>query len=414
MNGRIDDLIVAPSTYADPELTRTVFTRLRQEEPVRWTEPDGYRPFWTISKAADIREIERLREVFINEPRYVIQSEETERASREFSGGRSRPFRTLPSMDGETHLSHRAVAQQWFTRGNVLKLTDEVRKVAGEFVQRLLETGGRTDFCKTVGLAFPLRVIMSVFGVPAEDEDELLRYSKLFATPSDPETGHGRNPAEVTMEGAKGFARYFKALVAERRANPKDDLASVIANGRIGDDLISEEAAVAYCVVVSTAGFDTTSFSTAGGVLALIENPDQMAALRANPELMSTAVDEIIRWVTPVKSFMRTATQDHQLRDKTIRAGEAVLLSFASANRDEEVYADPFRFDVSRKPNPHLAFGFGAHSCLGMHLAKLEISSILEQILAATSEIELAGEPEYYHANVVQGLKRLPISFQAA
>jgi len=185
----------------------------------------------------------------------------------------------------------------------------------------------------------------------------------------------------------------------------------VIANGKIKGEPLGDLESASYYIIVATAGHDTTSACISGGLRALIENPDELAKLKANPELLPTAVDEMIRWVTPVQHFMRTATDDHELRGKTIRKGEAVQLLYMSGNRDEDIYPDAFRFKVDREPNRHVAFGYGAHVCLGQHLAKMEIRAFFAELLKRLDSIELAGEPKRSHSVFVSGLKTLPVRY---
>jgi cytochrome P450 len=229
LEGRIDDLIVAPSTYADPARYRELFAMLRRDEPVRWTEPEGYRPFWTISRHADVREVERQNELYVNGARHTLLSIADEQEARAFSGS-TRPFRTIVSMDGLEHRMHRAILQKDLMPAAIRRLREDVAAVAREFVDRLLEQGGEADYVDVVASRYPLRVIMTLFGVPPEDEEILLGYAKMYASASDPSVNHGRPATQVRIEGAHGFRDYFSAMFADRRAAPRDDLASLIAN----------------------------------------------------------------------------------------------------------------------------------------------------------------------------------------
>lgn len=202
---------------------------------------------------------------------------------------------------------------------------------------------------------------------------------------------------------------YFNEVTASRRANPTEDLASAIANARIDGEPLSDIETVSYYVIIATAGHDTTSATISGGLHALIENPDQLQRLRDNPELMPLASEEMIRWVTPVKEFMRTAAQDTEVRGVPIAAGESVLLSYPSANRDEKVFTDPFRFDIGRDPNKHVAFGYGVHFCLGAALARMEVNSFFSELAPRLGSVELTGVPEHTATVFVGGLKHLPI-----
>jgi cytochrome P450 len=200
-------------------------------------------------------------------------------------------------------------------------------------------------------------------------------------------------------------------LTQSRREHPTDDLASAIANARVDGEYLSDVDTMSYYIIVASAGHDTTKDAISGGLLALIENPDQRERLRNNLDLMPLAVEEMIRWTTPVKEFMRTATQDTEVRGVPIKAGESVYLAYVSGNRDEEVFDDPFRFDVGRNPNKHLAFGYGVHFCLGAALARMEINSLYTELLPRLDSIELAGPAELSATVFVGGLKHLPIRY---
>ena len=216
---------------------------------------------------------------------------------------------------------------------------------------------------------------------------------------------------EDLLEVLLDFFNYFNALTASRRETPTEDLASAIANARINGEPLSDLDTVSYYVIIASAGHDTTKDAISGGLRALIENPDQLARLRDQPELMPTAVEEMIRWTTPVKEFMRTATADTTVRGVPISAGESVYLAYVSGNRDEEVFDDPFRFDITREPNKHLAFGYGVHFCLGAALARMEMNSLFNELIARLDSIELAGSPELAATTFVGGLKHLPIRY---
>ena len=205
--------------------------------------------------------------------------------------------------------------------------------------------------------------------------------------------------------------QYFNELTASRRENPTEDLASAIANATIDGEPLSDIDTVSYYLIIATAGHDTTSATIAGGLHALIENPDQRERLRANMDLMPLATEEMIRWVTPVKEFMRTARQDTTIRGVPIAQGESVLLSYVSSNRDEEVFENPFRFDVGRDPNKHNAFGYGVHFCLGAALARMEVNSFFSELVPRLDSIELTGDPAHIATIFVGGLKHLPIRY---
>jgi cytochrome P450 len=232
---------------------------------------------------------------------------------------------------------------------------------------------------------------------------------ELFGSDDD-EFKRGTTPEEQMPVLLEMF-EYFNGVTASRREHPTEDLASAIANARVDGELLSDIDTLSYYLIVATAGHDTTSATISGGLLGLIENPDQWGRLCDNRQLMPQAIEEMIRWVTPVKAFMRTAAQDTTVRGVPIAAGESLLLSYVSGNRDEEVFIDPFRFDVGREPNKHVAFGYGVHYCLGAALARMEVNSFFTQLLSRLQSIELTGAPQHVATTFVGGLKHLPIRY---
>jgi cytochrome P450 len=282
--------------------------------------------------------------------------------------------------------------------------------VAKRFVDSMAESGGECDFVQEVAVNYPLYVIMSLLGLPESDFPRLLKYTQELFGNDDAELQRGTSKEEQMVALLDMFG-YFTALTASRRADPTEDLASAIANATIDGEPLSDIDTVSYYVIIATAGHDTTSAVISGGLQALIEHPDQLERLRDNPTLMPLASEEMIRWVTPVKEFMRTAREDTTVRGVPIAAGESVLLSYASANRDEEVFDDPFRFDVGRDPNQHNAFGYGVHFCLGAALARMEVNSFFSELVPRLKSIELAGDPAHIATIFVGGLKHLPIRY---
>ncbi len=407
---RLSNDLVQPEAMADDERIHATFATLRAESPVHWTEVDGWRPFWSVTKHADIIEIEKQNDRFINDPRLTIQSIETEKSVEEFTGGK-KLLRSLVDMDNPDHRKYRGLTQSWFMGPNIRKLEAAFADLAKQTIDKLTENGldGEIDFVNDVAVWYPLRGIMQILGVPSEDEAMMLKLTQELFGATDPDMVR-ENAAD--FQTITEFFNYFNAMTVDRRANPKDDVATVIANAEIDGQLIGELEAVSYYVIVATAGHDTTSSSTAGGLLALIENPDQMRKLKSDLSLLPNAIDEMIRWVTPVKHFFRTATEDYELRGQKIRAGDNLAMWYPSGNRDEEVFEDPFVFNIERNPNPHLAFGYGAHHCLGHLFAKMEMRALYTELLNRVEEIELAGPTERVKANFVSGLKTLPIRYR--
>ena len=369
-----------------------------------------YRPFWAITKHADVMEIERANDLFINEPRPVLATAEADDMARaQLDAGMG--LRTLIHMDDPKHRLVRAIGADWFRPKAMRALKVRTEELAKIYVDKMMAAGGECDFVQEVAVNYPLYVIMSLLGLPESDFPRMLKLTQELFGGDDEEFKRGTSLDEL-LQVLLDFFGYFNALTASRRAEPTDDLASAIANARIDGEPLSDVDTASYYVIIATAGHDTTSATIAGGLQALIENPDQRKRLSDNLDLMPLATEEMIRWVTPVKEFMRTATADTTVRGVPIAKGEAVYLSYVSANRDEEVFDDPFRFDVGRDPNKHVAFGYGVHFCLGAALARMEVNSFFTELLPRLKSIELNGNPELIATTFVGGLKHLPIRYE--
>ena len=403
--------IAYPETYANEKELHDIFTFMRKEDPVSWVEPDQFRPFWAITKHEDIIEIEKQNELFINDPRTTLMDIPTEDAIKEFTGGSHLLVRSLVHMDNPDHQSYRSLTQKWFAPPNLESLKKDIRNIAKEYVNKMVDYGSECDFAKDIAIFYPLRVIMSILGVPKEDEPRMLRLTQELFGGRDEDMIRDESETSSESNTITDFFEYFNALTEDRRKNPTNDVSSVIANAQINNEQLGHLEAMSYYVIIATAGHDTTSSSTAGGILALIENPDQLSKLKNNPSLMTSAVEETIRWVTPVKNFFRTATQNYDLKDRKIKKDDSILLCYPSGNRDEEIFDDPFEFKVDRSPNRHLAFGHGAHLCLGKYLAKIEMEIFYEELFKKIDNIQLNGEPEWVKASFVSGLKSLPIKY---
>ncbi|MUN35792.1 cytochrome P450 [Actinomadura litoris] len=398
-----------PACYADERRLHDALALLRRESPVHRVEAPGYNPFWAVTRHADIMEVEREHEVFLNAPRPLLATAEFDEINRQRQE-QGIALRTLIHMDDPDHRVIRAIGADWFRPRAMRALEPRVRELARRYVDRMVEFGGECDFARQVAVHFPLYVILSLLGLPESDFDRMLKLTQELFGGDDDELQRGTT-SEEKVEVLLDFFAYFQGLTEARRARPTDDLASAIANARVDGEPLNDFDTASYYVIVATAGHDTTSAVIAGGLHALVEHPDQLERLRAEPGLMPLAVDEMIRWVTPVKEFMRTAARDYELHGVTIPEGDSLLLSYPSANRDEDVFKDPFAFDVGRDPNKHLAFGFGVHYCLGAALARIEVRAFFEELVPRLGSIELAGTPESIATTFVGGLKRLPVRY---
>jgi cytochrome P450 len=278
--------------------------------------------------------------------------------------------------------------------------------------------GGTCDFVSEVAAHFPLLVVMSILGVPDEDEPMMLRLTREYFGHDDEDLkrqSQERTPqeaAKVLHEVVAEATAYFRRVSESRRRQPTDDLASVIANSVVDGKPISDLDAMGYYITAAFAGHDTTSSSIAGGLWALAEHPEAFERVKADRSLIPALVEESIRWTTPIHQFVRRAAVDAEVRGNTVRRGEWVVLCFPSGNRDEEVFDDPFSFRLDRKPNRHISFGHGAHMCLGMHLARMEMTIFFEELLSRLETVELSGMPRRTVTNFVGGPKYLPIRYE--
>jgi cytochrome P450 len=403
-------VLADPTAYADDARLHAALTHLRANNPVAWVDNPPYRPFWAITKQADIMAIERANNLFLSEPRPLLATAEADdlgKAQLEAGTG----LRTLIHMDDPHHRKVRAIGADWFRPKAMRDLKVQTDLLAKRYVDRMRDIGPECDFVTEIAVNFPLYVILSLLGLPEEDFSRMHQLTQEMFGGDDEEYNKRGTTPEEQLAILLDFFTYFSALTASRREHPTDDLASAIANGRIDGEPLSDVDTASYYVIVVSAGHDTTKDAISGGLLALIENPDELTRLRDNPDLMPTAVEEMIRWTTPVKEFMRTAAEDTTVRGVPIAKGESVYLAYVSGNRDEEVFDEPFRFDVARDPNKHVAFGYGVHFCLGAALARMEMNSLYSELIPRLESIELAGEPELAATTFVGGLKHLPIRY---
>src|ERR1700739_844152 len=408
----IDDaarVLADPTAYADEDRLHTALRHLRAHAPVSFVDVSPYRPFWAVTKHADIMEIERANNLWISEPRPLLQTAERDdmlRAQLEAGMG----LRTLIHMDDPHHRDVRQIGADWFRPKAMRDLKIRVDELTKQTIDKMRDIGPECDFVTDIAMNFPLYVIMSLLGIPEEDFPRMLKLTQEMFGGDDTELRRGASTDDM-LTVLLDFANYFSALTASRRENPTEDLASAIANARINGEPLSDLDTMSYYVIIASAGHDTTRDAISGRLHALIENPDQLARLCDQPDLMATAVEEMIRWTTPVKEFMRTATSGTTVRGVPIAAGESVYLAYVSGNRDEEVFDEPFRFDIAREPNKHLAFGYGVHFCLGAALARMEMNSLFSELIPRLTSIELAGPAALAATTFVGVLKPLPIRY---
>ena len=367
--------IVDPVVYGNWRALLDTFATLRRESPVAVAEIPGYRPFWVITRHADILKISKDNATFLNNPATVV---------------------VAPLM-AEMFVAH-------------------LMKGSPHLVKSLVQMDARD-----VAAMYPLHVVMELLGVPESDEPLMLKLTQELFGGQDPDLNRMRaaniSPQEATelmAQTVADFNAYFEALAKDRRANPRNDLATIIATGTIDGMPIPDYESAGYYTIVATAGHDTTSASTAGAMWALAQDPAQFAKVKADRSLLPGLIEEAIRWTTPVQHFMRTVGADTEVGGVPMKAGDWLMLCYVSGNYDESVFPDPERFDAGRSPNRHISFGSGAHQCLGLHLARLEMKILFEELLDRVDSVELAGEPKRSESTFVGGPKTLPLRFVAA
>jgi cytochrome P450 len=405
----VDDAGLAfldPAAYADGRVEQAG-ALLRRESPVHWVDSAGFRPFFLLSKHADVHYVETRGDLFRAGPRYRLFRKAEEPVPGE-------GVRTLVRMDPPEHTEYRAIASKWFHPHNLKRFEEIVRLQANLAVNRMAERNGESyDFVRDIAMHLPLTVISEMLGVPEPDRGLLLAMAMNGFGGEDPD--YLQYIKELDLPDYEGdFAPYFLKVRDDRLKNPTQDISTVLAHARLHGKPLPDPELLGYYGILATAGHDTTAAVIAGGTRALVENPDQMERLQDDASLVPMAAEEMIRWTTPVKSFMRVATEDTEIRHQEIGAGESVLLAYPSANFDEEVFDSPYRFDIARDPNWHLAFGHGIHFCLGAQLARMEIRAFLGELAPRLRHIELAGEPQLIKTLFVGGLKHLPIRSEVA
>jgi cytochrome P450 len=392
-------VLVDARGYAAHGYPHHAWAALRNESPVHWCESPGFRPFWAVTRHEHVKHLSTHPDLFRSEPRTILFREQLEMMT-----GPMTP-RTLINMDPPEHRDYRALAAPFLRPSAIRSLESTVRAITVDLLD------GRIgpepfDFVFDFAAYHPLKVICGLLGAAPQDEGLVLRIANTVFGIEDPD--YAPQLASLAME----MMEYYCSVKDDRRATPTDDLYSALANASVGGEPIGDIELVSYFLILTSAGHDTTRNAIAGGLLALLEHPDQLNLLRDNPRLCATAADEVIRWTSPVIQFCRTPVEAVELGGRRIHAGETLAMFYPSANRDEAVFDQPDEFRVDRDPNPHLGLGVGEHYCLGAHLARLEIRILLEQLVPRLDGIELVGPVERTAAAFVGGIKHLPVRWR--
>ncbi|MBK7948947.1 MAG: cytochrome P450 [Deltaproteobacteria bacterium] len=400
--------LLSPEAYAKGGYPWTRWDRLRRETPISRLRLAG-QPYWAITRHADITTIGRNPELFLNGPKLVIRDTSGDDAS--FA---SRP-KSLIEMDNPQHRAHRRLISNRFTPRALKAIHGDIDRIAREIVEKLLARGddATIEFVEHVSAPLPIAVIAWLLGVDESDWNLIFDWTNRIIGGDDPEYQPvGKTRQEDGLSAMTELFTYFAQLVEQRRKNPKDDLISLFTQAKIDGKPLDMMEILAWCQIIVVAGNETTRNATSGGLLAFIEHPEQLRRLQADPSLMRPAIEEVVRWTSPIIHFGRTAAQDTIVSGVEIKRGDELALFYPSGNRDEAVFADPYTFRIDRNPNPHVGFGVGEHFCAGAHLARLELEMAFKYLLPRIEEIELAGPIDRLHSNLVGGIKRLPIRYK--
>ena len=434
--------ITSPVVYLDMERLDTVLRRLRRERPVVWVDREPYRAFWAVLRHADVTEVERQHELFISSARLTLIPKDIEDSANTTAGGarqtlrvlkalaalsqrpmgdllewfqarrahrhagRNERVRTLIDMDEPEHRRFRDLTQSWFMGAGVRRLEATIEATAQRYVTQMREGGPELDFAREVAMQYPLTIIMTMLGLPEQDAPFVLRATQQLLNASDPDLGRSEGYGVQTVTE---LFEYYVDVVRHRRRRPGEDLVSVIANARIDGKPLGPVETLSYLLIVTIAGHETTSASISGGFKAFIDHPAERLRFRPEPEAARIMADEVVRWVTPIRHFCRTATRDCEVGGVRIARGESLALLYPSANRDESEFTAPYEFRIDRKPNRHLGFGHGVHHCLGRVLALTEIRAFFSMLLPQLREVEYAGPALSIESNLTGGLKSLPV-----
>jgi cytochrome P450 len=411
-------------TFQDLSVVHDIFTRMRRDEPVAFCpEPWGGKGFWSITKYDDIEEISKLPDIFSSDgkhggitlptPEMIANRRDLTPGEVEgpaelaaFEGGRS-----MITMDPPEHNQHRRMVAPGFTPQRLDALIARIRTRADTLLDEVRGKGNvESDFVADIAAELPIQMLAELFAVPQSDRHKLFEWSNLMIGGDDPEINVSR---EQTMAAFMELAAYAIQLYESRKADPGDDLISLLVNTEVEGEPMSVADYLSAFVLLVVAGNETTRNSISGGLLALCQYPTERDKLINDPGLIGNAVDEIIRWVHPVIYMRRTALQDYAIRDVTIKAGDKVALWYMSGNRDEDKWPDPFKFDVSREGPRHLSFGYGQHLCIGWRLAEIQLRILLEGMLTRYPGLEVTGPVTRMRTNFLNSIKTMPVRYAA-
>ena len=387
-----------------PAVPHEMLAVLRREAPVFWHDETEGKGFWAVTRYEDVVNVNRDNETYSSArgSALITDLDEQDLAQQRLM---------MLNMDPPMHTRYRLLVNKGFTPRTVGRLEERARELVNEIIDQVSEKG-ECDFVTDVAAELPLQMIAEIMGVPQEDRHLVFDWSNRMIGSEDPEYGV---TAEAAQQASLELYAYANQLAGQKRAAPSDDVISVLLGADVDGERLSELEFDLFFLLLSVAGNETTRNLISHGTLALIEHPDERAKLLADPTLLPSAIEEMLRWATPVMHFRRTAARDTEIGGQPIAEGDKVVIWYISANRDEAVFADPYRFDIARSPNEHVSFGGGGpHFCLGANLARLEIRVMFEELLRRIPDMELAGPVQRLRSNFINGLKHMPVRFTPA
>ncbi len=392
--------IVSLDNYV-PAVPHEMFEVLRAEAPVYWHEETDGPGFWALTRYNDVVTVNRDNQLFSSARRTALIMEPDEEML-------AQQRMMMLNMDPPMHTRYRLLVNKGFTPRMVGRLEERARELANQIIDNICEEG-KCDFVTDVAAELPLQMIAEVMGVPQEDRHLVFDWSNRMIGSEDPEY---KESAEAAQQASMELYAYADKLAAEKRINPRDDIISVLLQAEVDGERLTDLEFDLFFLLLSVAGNETTRNLISHGMLALIEHPDQRTKLLEDPALLPSATEEMLRWGSPVMHFRRTATSDTEIGGQPIKEHDKVVIWYISANRDEDVFKDPYKFDIERSPNEHVAFGGGGpHFCLGTNLAKLEIRVMFEELSRRLPDMELAGPVQRLRSNFINGIKHMPVSF---
>ncbi|MBV1906967.1 MAG: cytochrome P450 [Pseudomonadales bacterium] len=398
--------IIDAGYYQDNGYPFHMWDKLRKDSPVAYCEHPNLLPFYAISRYDDIIDISRQPMLFESAPLLVVQPQQM----------MEQQIRSIINMDPPDHRVYRQVMSKYFTKRRLNESQPQMDKVAKQILDAVAAKGEDVDFVDEVSKILPLAVIAELLGLPEADRDQFFKWTNEVVGSLDPDFARddGTVGTELAIKAIQEVFEYCTAFVEDRRKTPTDDLTSVLANAKINGEYLPPLELLSYIFILIIAGNETTRNATSGGMLALIQHPEQLEYAVKHPEVVDSMVEEIVRWTSPIIHFCRTPNKDVTLHGVNIQAGEHIAMFYPSANRDETVFDDPYRFDILRSPNQHLGYGIGEHLCLGAHLARVELRAIFKGILQRVKHVELSANPNRLKSSLIGGIKSLPVKMEFA